>query len=123
MTPFYNYSEPFSCECRAFGRLQEAGHENLAVDCFGYVLLDEDHERALHTQFPDKFFNGNPDNPHDDGADEETNMRTRFLGRDGRKPPLRGIVKEFCPRPMAPTCSKRRPRKCSATLAGFSSWV
>lgn len=97
MTPFYNYSEPFSCECRAFGRLQEAGHENLAVDCFGYVLLDEDHERALHTQFPDKFFNGNPDNPHDDDADEETNMRTRFLGRDGRKPPLRGIVKEFCP--------------------------
>ena len=35
MTAFYNYSEPFSCKCRAFGRLQETSHENLAVDCFG----------------------------------------------------------------------------------------
>lgn len=97
MTAFYNYSEPFSCECRAFGRLQEAGHEDLAVDCFGYVLLDEDHERALHSQFPDKLFNGDPDDPYDDDADEAHNMRARFLGRDGRKPPIRGIVKEFCP--------------------------
>lgn len=97
MSAFYNYSEPFSCECRAFGRPQEAGHENLAVDCFGYVLLDEDHERALHSQFPDRLFNGDPDEPYDDDADEANNMRARFLGRDGRKPPIRRIVKEFCP--------------------------
>lgn len=61
------------------------------------MLLDEDHERALHSQFPDRLFNGDPDEPYDDDADEANNMRARFLGRDGRKPPIRGIVKEFCP--------------------------
>ncbi|KAK1834584.1 kinetochore Sim4 complex subunit FTA2-domain-containing protein [Podospora conica] len=97
MSAFYNYSEPFSCECRAFGRLQEEGYEDLAVECFGYVLLDENHERVLHDQFPDELFNGDAENPHGDDVDEAKNMRARFLGRDGRKPPIRGIVKEFCP--------------------------
>ncbi|KAI0537733.1 kinetochore Sim4 complex subunit FTA2-domain-containing protein [Xylaria digitata] len=27
----YGYSEPFSCECRAFGRLHETGYEELAI--------------------------------------------------------------------------------------------
>ncbi|KAI0857160.1 hypothetical protein F4860DRAFT_506253 [Xylaria cubensis] len=89
MSAFYDYSDPFSCECRAFGRLREAGREELAVRCFGYMLLDEKHERALAAQFPDVLFNGNYWDP--DGKD----MRTRFLGRDGRAPPIRGIVKHF----------------------------
>ncbi|XXH01048.1 hypothetical protein Hte_007399 [Hypoxylon texense] len=89
MSAFYNYAEPFSCECRAFGRLQEAGREELAVGCFGYVLLDEDHERALHSRFADIEFNGNIELP------KAADMRSRFLGRDGRAPPIRGIVKEF----------------------------
>ncbi|KAI0554208.1 kinetochore Sim4 complex subunit FTA2-domain-containing protein [Xylaria curta] len=89
MSAFYDYAEPFSCECRAFGRLREAGREELAVRCFGYILLDEKHERALAAQFPDVYFNGNI---YDAGGDE---MRTRFLGRDGRAPPVRGIVKQF----------------------------
>ncbi|KAG6006876.1 hypothetical protein E4U21_006595 [Claviceps maximensis] len=89
---FYDYSEPFSCECRAFGRLQEAGHDNLAIKCFGYLLLDEEHERAMMNQFShlrELEFNGNPDYSgyHD--------LRSRFLGKDGRPPPIRGIVKEF----------------------------
>ncbi|KAK4068296.1 uncharacterized protein Triagg1_7539 [Trichoderma aggressivum f. europaeum] len=88
MSAFYNYSEPFSCECRAFGRLQEAGYEALAVRCFGYVLLDEDHERALDQRFG-LSFDGDVDYS---GGDE---MRTRFLGKDGRAPPIRGIVKQF----------------------------
>lgn len=41
MSAFYNYSEPFSAECRAFGRLWDAGWEELAIRCFAYVLLDE----------------------------------------------------------------------------------
>ena len=91
MSAFYNYSEPFSCECRAFGRLQEAGHEELALRCFGYVLLDKEHEYAMMTRFSDlePDFNGGIDYP---GADD---MRSRFLGKDGRPPPIRGIVKEF----------------------------
>ncbi|KAI0386000.1 kinetochore Sim4 complex subunit FTA2-domain-containing protein [Hypomontagnella monticulosa] len=89
MSAFYDYAEPFSCECRAFGRLQEAGHEDLAVDCFGYILLDEEYERELRRRFPKIDFTGDIDYPR---ADE---MRSRFLGRDGREPPIRGIVKEF----------------------------
>lgn len=91
MSALYDYSEPFSCECRAFGRLQEAGHEELAVCCFGYILLDEDHERTLHDDFPDVDFTGDIDRTR------EPYLRTRFLGRDDRAPPIRGIVKEFRP--------------------------
>ncbi|KAH9996643.1 kinetochore Sim4 complex subunit FTA2-domain-containing protein [Xylariaceae sp. FL0662B] len=91
MEAFYNYSEPFSCECRAFGRLQESDHEELAIQCFGYVLLDEKHELAIMTQFSDLEldFNGDIDYP---GVDD---MRSRFLGRDGKAPPIRGIVKKL----------------------------
>jgi hypothetical protein len=93
MSALYNYAEPFSCECRAFGRLQEAGWEDLAVRCFGYLLLDEEHERAMMNQFSGSRlrldFNGNGDAP---GLED---MRSRFLGKDGRAPPIRGIVKEF----------------------------
>ncbi|KAI0469797.1 hypothetical protein GGR56DRAFT_668438 [Xylariaceae sp. FL0804] len=34
MSPFYGYSEPFRRECRAFGRLKEAGHEESAISCY-----------------------------------------------------------------------------------------
>ncbi|KHN95789.1 uncharacterized protein MAM_06401 [Metarhizium album ARSEF 1941] len=107
MSAFYNYSEPFTCECRAFGRLQEAGHEELAVRCYGYLLLDEDHERAVMTQFGGRnlSFNGNIDFP--DGED----MRSRFLGKDGRAPPIRGIVKEF-----GPGCQDLRTRDARRIL-------
>ena len=95
MSAFYNYSEPFSAECRAFGRLQEAGQEDLAVPCFGYVLLDEEHERVMMEQFKNRYrhlhlcFTGNGD----DAGPED--LRSRFPGRDGRSPPIRGIVKAF----------------------------
>lgn len=89
MSAFYNYSEPFNAECRAFGRLQESGHEDLAVQCFGYILLDEEHEHIMMSQFShlNLEFNGNGDDP---GLED---MRSRFLGRDSKPPPLRGIVK------------------------------
>ncbi|OAP60928.1 hypothetical protein AYL99_05930 [Fonsecaea erecta] len=91
MSAFYNYSEPFSCECRAFGRLQEDGYEELAVKCLGYLLLDEEHERTMMNRFSHLKleFNGNCEIP---GLED---MRGRFLGRDGRHPPIRCIVKEF----------------------------
>ncbi|CAM1502362.1 Fc.00g043460.m01.CDS01 [Cosmosporella sp. VM-42] len=91
MSAFYNYSEPFSCECRAFGRLQEAGYTELAVRCYGYLLLTEENERAMKEKFShlDLEFNGNADNPG------YFDMRSRFLGKDGKVPPIRGIVKQF----------------------------
>lgn len=100
MSALYDYMEPFSAECRAFGRLQESGHEELAVLCFGYVLLDEEHERAMMTRFDfNKWsFNGNYDTagtPPPGEEDEDSENRLRFLGKNGRPPPLRCIVKAF----------------------------
>ncbi|KAI0154528.1 kinetochore Sim4 complex subunit FTA2-domain-containing protein [Xylariaceae sp. FL1272] len=41
------YRDPFTSECRAFGRLQEANNENLAIKCFGYIILTEAQEQLL----------------------------------------------------------------------------
>ncbi|KAM6525385.1 hypothetical protein FALCPG4_010934 [Fusarium falciforme] len=86
-----NYAEPFNSECRAYGRLREADCEHLANRCFGYLLLEDANERAMMNQFKDHRikFNGNILFP------EGMDMRGRFLGKDGRPPPIRGIVKEF----------------------------
>jgi len=91
MSAFAKYSEPFNAECRAFGRLRDEGYEDLALPCFGYLLLDEQHERQMMDRFSDLelTFNGNPDNMVPD------DIRGNHLGRDGRPPPIRGIVKEL----------------------------
>ncbi|KAJ4213473.1 hypothetical protein NW759_010892 [Fusarium solani] len=88
LTAFSNYSEPFSCECRAFGRLKEAGCEHLATKCFGYLLLEEDNERAMMDRFKDLDLDFTEHYPQFD-------VRSRFLGKYGRPPPLRGIIKEL----------------------------
>ncbi|KAJ8114158.1 hypothetical protein ONZ43_g4967 [Nemania bipapillata] len=90
----YNYVEPFNAECRAFGRLREAGCEDLAVRCFGYVLLDEDHERTMMTQFDlNKWsFNGDIE---DAGYIDNEEQRLVYPGKNGRPPPFRCIVKAF----------------------------
>ncbi|KAI0868473.1 kinetochore Sim4 complex subunit FTA2-domain-containing protein [Hypoxylon argillaceum] len=90
----YNYMEPFNAECRAFGRLQEAGCEELAVSCFGYVLLDEDHERAMMTKFNFNqwSFNGDMDEA---GFMEHEEQRLLYPGKNGKPPPFRCIVKAF----------------------------
>lgn len=79
------YSEPFYAECRAFGRLHETGRADLALDCYGYVLPDEAHERALNDLIHLEF---NGDVYHTLG-----DVRGDFCGPSGRPPPLRGIVK------------------------------
>ncbi|KIH95026.1 hypothetical protein SPBR_03488 [Sporothrix brasiliensis 5110] len=83
------YSDPFYSECRAFGRLHETGHTDLAVPCYGYVLLDEEHERKLTEQFKLEY-NGSVDFPGDE------DMRGLYPGeRSGKPPPLRGIIKKL----------------------------
>ncbi|KAI1744600.1 kinetochore Sim4 complex subunit FTA2-domain-containing protein [Xylaria scruposa] len=67
-TTFYNYTEAFNSECRTFGSLQEAGYEELAIECFSYLLLYDESIRDMCSIFP---------------------------GKNGRAPPIRGIVKEF----------------------------
>ncbi|EPE03319.1 hypothetical protein F503_02057 [Ophiostoma piceae UAMH 11346] len=86
LTVLAQYSEPFNAECRAFGRLQEAGYSELAIPCYGYILLDEENERRLQDKF-NLEFNG-------DNEISEDDLRGRFLGeRSGKPPPVRCIVK------------------------------
>lgn len=92
----YDYLEPFNCECRAFGRLQESGHDDLAIDCYGYLLLSQANERAMMDKFRKEFgcdlrFDGDEDGCYGVGED----IRSRFKDADGKEPPLRGIVKAF----------------------------
>ncbi|KAL8403808.1 hypothetical protein RB594_008891 [Gaeumannomyces avenae] len=99
MTAFAQHSEPFYAECRAFARLQETGHQDLALACFGYVLLDETHEALLLERFPDTQLIGTGDGFaatfNFDNCPPQSNVRTMWPGRDGRAPPIRGIVKEL----------------------------
>ncbi|KAI1317819.1 kinetochore Sim4 complex subunit FTA2-domain-containing protein [Xylariaceae sp. FL0255] len=96
MSALYNYMDPFSNECRAFGRLQEDGHEDLAVKCYGYLLLDEEQERYLLEHFTDingarlKFHEG-------DDSLEDGDPLSRIRCKDARPSPIRCIVKEFGP--------------------------
>ncbi|KAM0418568.1 hypothetical protein ACHAPT_012467 [Fusarium lateritium] len=85
LTAFANYMEPFNRECRAFGRLKESGCEHLATKCFGYLLLEDENERTMMNQLKDL----------DLDLEFVENVRSRFLGKDGRPPPIRGIIKEF----------------------------
>jgi hypothetical protein len=43
--------DPFHSECRAFGRLKEAGRESLAVRCYGYISIDCKHEEEVLRKF------------------------------------------------------------------------
>lgn len=89
----YEYSDPFNAECRAFGRLQETGHEHLALTAHGYILLNESNERLFTDAYKEAFkVHGTPE------------MRMIIFGRaprfrlqygNGRPAPIRCIVKEF----------------------------
>jgi hypothetical protein len=37
----------FNCECRAYARLKEVKKEFVAIPCYGYLMLGEEHQRAL----------------------------------------------------------------------------
>lgn len=91
MSKFYDYADPFNCECRAFARLQEAGYDELAVRCYGYLLLSEDNERSMMEQFDHLHldFNGTGD------WAGWYKVRSEWPGKNGRAPPIRGIVKDF----------------------------
>ncbi|KAJ0122283.1 hypothetical protein J7T55_002795 [Diaporthe amygdali] len=88
---FYNHTDPFSNEYRAFGRLQEAGHEQLAVKCFGYWLLDEQHERIIMARFPQVRHGLNAN------ADQRIvkERRSHFHSSGARPAPIRGILSDF----------------------------
>ncbi|KAI1453749.1 kinetochore Sim4 complex subunit FTA2-domain-containing protein [Annulohypoxylon moriforme] len=96
---FAGFGEPFYQECRAYARLQETGHEDLATKCFGYLLLSEENERSIRNQFSHLGLEwlGDPEY----GVYED--LRSLFPGKSGRKPPIRGILKEFGQRDVLTT--------------------
>lgn len=74
-----NHRDPFNCEYRAYGCLKEAGPEDLAALCYGYLLLDATEEAALGTRLELRQW-----------------YRERIRGGGGGgSQPLRAIVKEY----------------------------
>lgn len=68
---------PFGCEARAYGRLREQCLEHVAAQCYGYIMLEQTHQRGLREK---------------DSSDWELDW--------GYEPchegmPLKAIVKEF----------------------------
>ena len=95
----YNWlwqEECFSRECRAYGRLQEAGREHLAVKCHGYFLLKKEYEIILEQKFGlgPGTWGWCFDN---DGGPYEEDLASRrdCAEADGNWRPIRVIVKEF----------------------------
>lgn len=86
----YEYSDPFNCECRAFGRLQETGYEHLALKAYGYILLDESNERSLMEWAEET--QRSPTNQY--YVPWEIREELRSKGRS-TPAPIRCIVKEF----------------------------
>ena len=74
-----------------YGRLKEAGREDLAAKCYGYLLLKKEYEILLEQKFgliPSTW----------DGMDtlyERAKIGRAFAQKDGQYRPIRGIVKEL----------------------------
>jgi hypothetical protein len=85
----FPYTEPFNAECRAYGRLIETGHEDLALKCFGYVLLDPQHEQALFAKFRYRI------NMFVYDDHNSQSQRPALQTRSGGLAPIRGIIKEL----------------------------
>ena len=84
---YSDYFDPFSCECRAYGRLKQEGREDLAVRAHGYLLLTprqaaEVEKRSAGPKYSQEEYEKN-------GVD--------FWGRDPerRHSPVRAIIKEL----------------------------
>jgi hypothetical protein len=44
---YYDYFDPFNCECRVYGRLKAEDCEELAVKAHGYLLLSSEQEAEV----------------------------------------------------------------------------
>lgn len=85
LTPqeYIDWLEPFSCECRAYGRLKQEGQEDIAPRAYGYVLLTPEQERRVSEDSEEEY---------EEDLDGQNQWR-RFEYH--RNKPLRAIVKEL----------------------------
>lgn len=84
--------EPFSRECRAYGRLKQEGLEDIAVQAYVYVLLTPDQERRV-TETPDEDYEDDRALGGEAKVLDGDNQWERYECH--RHEPLRAIVNEF----------------------------
>lgn len=80
---------PFHAECRAYGRLKEAGKEHLAVGCYGYIRLTNDQKREIEGRFGIKTWWSDEYNLESDDPEWQEEMR-QIEGRG-----LHALVKDL----------------------------
>ncbi|KAK4033642.1 kinetochore Sim4 complex subunit FTA2-domain-containing protein [Parachaetomium inaequale] len=86
---YYDYFDPFNCECRVYGRPKAEGCEELAVKAYGYLLLSPEQEAEVTKRMAGRRYK--PDDP-----DVELNG-DNFWGRweEHRGQQVRAIVKDL----------------------------
>ncbi|KAL2192304.1 hypothetical protein P885DRAFT_73117 [Corynascus similis CBS 632.67] len=82
--------DPFSCECRAYGRLKDVKREDLAVKAHGYLLLMSQQEADLEYKVT-----RNSDPVPDANAGEFTSHNFWSVYKKHRGLPVRAIVKKL----------------------------
>ncbi|KAL2195943.1 kinetochore Sim4 complex subunit FTA2-domain-containing protein [Corynascus similis CBS 632.67] len=87
---YVEYFDPFNCECRAYGRLNDAKREDLAVKAHGYLLLTPQQEADLERRMT-----GNPHPVSGANAGELTGHNFWNWYEQHRGLPVRAIVKEL----------------------------
>lgn len=88
---YIEYFDPFNCECRAYGRLQQERREDLAIRAHGYLLLTPAQERTVTAEIDGDFL----DEP--DSSDDSPLKGRGIWGRyeEHRGQPVRAIVKDL----------------------------
>jgi len=89
---YVDYYDPFSCECRAYGRLAQEGRQDLAVSAYGYLLLTPQQEAEVTPMIT-----GSLKYEPDDEEPLGTLKGEKPWGRceEHRGQSVRAIVKEF----------------------------
>lgn len=97
--------DPFNAECRAYGRLKEAGHEHLALPCYGYVTLNEEQVDMM----------GRNMKVHH----ELLGFRPCYSYLDGSPAPVRALVKELVEEPQSSDWSNKQARNMMDNIKKF----
>ncbi|KAK4198120.1 kinetochore Sim4 complex subunit FTA2-domain-containing protein [Triangularia verruculosa] len=95
---YVDYLTPFSCECRAYGRLKQDEREDLAVKSHGYLLLTQEQEVevTLAMGVDDEQLD-EPDSLLDEPDSHLNGNNFWCRSEQHRGHPIYAIVKEFIP--------------------------
>lgn len=88
-----DFFDPFSCECRAYGRLKEAQREDVAVRAHGYLLLTPTQEAEITTKSWGERYKPDVE------EDELNSTKPWHRSEQHRYLPIRCIVKDLATSP------------------------